>query len=449
VELPEGVRRLWRLLDLRAPTYLVGGCLRDALLGAPPKDFDLATALSPEQVTEAAAGLHVIPTGIRFGTVTVMAPEPVEVTTLRADGRYSDRRHPDAVRYTDRVEEDLARRDFTVNAMAMGYGGALVDPFDGQGDLRRRIIRAVGDPADRFLEDPLRIWRAVRFLSQLEDRTLRPWRLEPATAAAIERYRAETVEVSEERVRDELLKLLVCESLTGLAAAVRTRLLFIAVPELAALSGFAQRHPQHDSDVLVHTLRVVGEVAGTPVLRLAALLHDIAKPQCVLYMDGVTHFYGHEKLGARMADGILRRLRLPGETVERVVALVAHHMFPWSEAGPKGYRRLMAEVGADGLRDLVALHVADVRGSRAATCGWTLPRDVTARVEAVLAEADTPERTRLAVNGRDIMAEFGLAPGPEVGRLLALAQDWVWEDLARNERAAILEHLRGAVGVER
>jgi tRNA nucleotidyltransferase (CCA-adding enzyme) len=440
VDLPEGVRRLWGLLDQRAPTYLVGGCLRDCLLGVAAKDYDLATALLPEQVMEAAAGLHVVPTGIRYGTVTVHTPAPVEVTTLRADGRYSDRRHPDAVAFTDRVEDDLARRDFTVNAMAMGYGGELTDPFGGRRDLRARVIRAVGDPAERFLEDPLRIWRAVRFLSQLEDRTGRPWRLEEATASAIVRHRAETCEVSEERVRDELLKLLTCGALAGLAAAVQSRLLFIAIPELAALHGFAQRHPQHDSDVLVHTLRVVSEVEATPVLRLAALLHDVAKPECVLWMDGVTHFYGHDRLGAKMAEGILRRLRLPGEVVDRVVALVGHHMFPWSEAGAKGYRRLLTEMGGDGLRELVALHVADVRGSRAATARWELPAEVAARVEEVLAEP--PEVMRLAVNGHDVMVAFGLKPGPEVGRLLADAQEWVWEDPSRNEREAILEHLR-------
>ncbi len=443
MDLPEGLRRLWGLLNQRAPTYLVGGCLRDSLLGQTPQDYDLATALPPEQVTEAAAGLHVVPTGIRYGTVTVHTPLPVEVTTLRSDGRYSDRRHPDAVAFTDRVEADLARRDFTVNAMALGYDGNLTDPFGGRRDLRARVIRAVGDPAERFLEDPLRIWRAVRFLSQLEDRTGRAWHLEGATSAAITRHRAETCEVSEERVRDELLRLLMCRSRAGLAAAVESRLLFIAIPELAALHGFAQRHPQHDSDVLVHTLRVVGEVEATPVLRLAALLHDVAKPECVLWLDGVTHFYGHDRLGAKMAEGILRRLRLPGEVVDRVVGLVSNHMFPWTEAGPKGYRRLRAEVGVDGLRELVALHVADVRGSRAAVARWELPAAVAARVEEVLAEP--PEVIRLAVNGRDIMAAFGLQPGPEVGRLLAAAQEWVWEDPARNEHQTIVEHLRPLV----
>ena len=440
MDLPEPVRALWRTLNRQAPTYLVGGCLRDSLLGAKPKDYDLATALLPEQVVQ-STGLPVIPTGIRYGTVTVLTPLPVEVTTLRADGRYSDRRHPDAVQFTNRVEEDLSRRDFTVNAMAMGVDGSLVDPFSGQADLQGRVLRAVGDPSERFLEDPLRMWRAVRFQSQLADRTAQAWDLEPATLAAIGRHRAETCEVSEERVRDELLKLLVCESAAGLQTAVETRLLFIAIPELAALHGFAQRHPQHDSDVLVHTLRVLAGVPATHELRLAALLHDVAKPQCVLWMDGVTHFYGHDKLGAQMAGWILRRLRVPGELTDRVVALVGHHMFPWSEAGPKGYRRLLAEVGADGLRDLVALHVADVRGSRAATAAWDLPPGVASRVEEVLAEP--PETSRLAINGHDIMAAFGLPPGPEVGRLLAVAQDWAWEDPERNQREALLDHLRG------
>jgi tRNA nucleotidyltransferase (CCA-adding enzyme) len=445
------VRSLWSRLNREAPAYLVGGCLRDSLLGARPKDFDLATALRPQQVTRLAeaAGMRTVPTGLRFGTVTVLTPLPVQVTTLRADGRYSDRRHPDEVRFSERIEDDLARRDFTINAMALPYDGPLVDPCGGRADLAARLIRTVGQPAARFREDPLRMWRAVRFLSQLDD--LSPagpqWRLQPDTCAAIARHRAETCALSRERVRDELLRMLACRSLQGLRAAVESRLLYIAIPELAALEGFAQSHPQHDTDVLAHTLRVVAEVEPRPALRLAALLHDVAKPQCVLRSGGVTHFYGHDKLGAAMADEILRRLRLPGELAERVVQLVGHHMFPWYRAGARGYRRLLAAVGRDGLRDLAALHVADVRGSRRALAGWTLPADVAERIEQVLAEQEGGG-ARLAVDGHDVMAAFGLAPGPEVGRLLRAAQEWVWEDPSRNAREAILDHLAARRGHE-
>lgn len=446
VDVPAAVRSLWVRLDEQAPTYLVGGCLRDALLGGAPKDFDLATALTPEQVgaIAAAAGLRVIPTGVRFGTVTVLTPAPVEVTTFRAEAGYSDSRHPDTVHFTPRVDDDLARRDFTVNAMAMAPSGELVDPFGGRADLATHTLRAVGDPAARFREDPLRMWRAVRFLSQLgaQDAPGDRWQIAPETLAAIARHRVESCTLSGERVRDELLRLLGSTCLDGLQVAVATKLIYVAIPELAALEGFEQHHPGHDTDVLVHTLAVVAGLPPDPLLRLAGLLHDIAKPQCVLWVDGLTHFYGHDALGAIMAEGVLRRLRLPNEMVARVANLVGHHMFPWEQAGPKGYRRLAAQVGSEGLRQLLDLHVADVRGSRRAVARWELPEAVAARVDEVLAEASNPA-SRLAIDGHDIMEAFTLQPGPEVGHLLAAAREWVWEDTARNEKEAILEYLNG------
>jgi tRNA nucleotidyltransferase (CCA-adding enzyme) len=367
------------------------------------------------------------------------------VTTLRADGRYSDRRHPDAVRFTADVAEDLARRDFTVNAMALTVAGRLIDPHGGRADLAARRLRAVGDPAARFLEDPLRMWRAVRFLSQLTDRSPPgpPWQLEAATRAAIVRHRVETCEISRERVRDELLRLLACRAPHGLAEAAATGLLFIAIPELAALAGCRQQHPDHDGDVLAHTLAVVAATPPDPELRLAALLHDVAKPQCVLWLDGVTHFYGHDRLGAQMAEEVLRRLRLAGEQVARVTGLVRRHMFPWETAGLKGYRRLLAEVGRDGLRRLLCLHVADVRGSRRTAARWRLPAEVARRVAQVLAEQRRAGGDRLAVDGHDVMAAFAIGPGPEVGRLRRAARAWVCEDPERNRREAILAYLAG------
>ena len=311
---PAHVHRL--LAALRAAgheAYPVGGCVRDSLLGKEPADWDLCTGALPGEVERVLAGYRIIETGVRHGTVTALTEGgPVEITTFRTDGDYRDNRHPEQVRFVAKVEEDLARRDFTVNAMALGPDGAVIDPFGGRADLAAGIIRCVGEPTRRFREDGLRILRALRFAARLD------FAVEPATAQSVLENRALLENIAAERVFSELRGLLTGPGagrvLLGFAPVV-----FQVIPELAPAAGFDQKNPHHIHDVWTHTALAVDAAPPEPVLRLTMLLHDVAKPETFFADErGVGHFYGHAERGAEMAgaaaSGLLAGgLRRPGQ----------------------------------------------------------------------------------------------------------------------------------------
>ena len=284
---------------------LVGGCVRDALLGREPHDYDAAVSAPPEEILAACRSkFKCIPTGLAHGTVTVVhSGLPVEVTAFRKEGTYSDHRHPDRVEYTSRLEEDLARRDFTVNAMAWDRSG-LIDPFGGQADLAAGVIRCVGEPDRRFQEDALRVLRGLRLAAQLD------FRLEGETAAAIRRNTPLLSYVAWERIQAEFLRLLCCPGAERILLDFPETVCQI-VPELTPAVGFDQKNPHHCYDVYTHSVKALGQVRPEPALRLAALLHDIGKPACFsLDGQGVGHFYGHEGESARLAEQAAARLRL-------------------------------------------------------------------------------------------------------------------------------------------
>jgi len=437
---PGPVRALWEELDGRAPTYLVGGCVRDALLGLPPHDWDLTTALRPEQVIRAvgARGWRALETGIAFGTVTVLTPLPVEVTTFRSEGAYHDHRRPESVEFGTSVEEDLRRRDFTINALALNRAGGLCDPCGGRADLEAGILRAVGDPLERFREDALRMWRAVRFIAEGKARTI-----EDGTRQALLRLKAQTALLSRERVRDELSRVLLARP-EGLLEARATGLLALAIPEWAALEGFDQRNHHHDRTVADHTAAAVAYAPQRLELRLAALLHDIAKPQCMVW-DGAgdAHYYEHAVVGGQMSADILVRLRYPKETVRAVAELVHYHMFDFAQASPRSLRRLGRKIGWPRLRALCALHEADFRAVHRERAAYRLPVEVGALIDSLQQEDET---SPLAVDGRDVMAALGIGPGPRVGRALRACRAVVDRQPERNDRATLLEVARRAAG---
>ena len=283
---------------------LVGGCVRDALLGREPHDYDAAVSAPPEEILAACRSkFKCIPTGLAHGTVTVVhGGLPVEVTAFRKEGTYSDHRHPDRVAYTSRLEEDLARRDFTVNAMAWSRSG-LADPFGGQADLAAGVIRCVGEPDRRFQEDALRVLRGLRLAAQLD------FRLEGETAAAIRRNTPLLSYVAWERIQAEFLRLLCCPGAERILLDFPETVCQI-VPELTPAVGFDQKNPHHCYDVYTHSVKALGRVRPEPALRLAALLHDVGKPACFSLDDqGVGHFYGHEGESARLAEQAVARLR--------------------------------------------------------------------------------------------------------------------------------------------
>jgi len=418
--------------------YVVGGCLRDVVLGRDPHDWDLTTDARPERLQELFRGALY---ENRFGTVTVRAAddEPVEITTFRSDQAYEDFRRPVAVEFGERVEDDLARRDFTVNAMAWGgppgSSPAFVDPFDGRADAERRILRAVGDPTERFREDALRMLRAVRLAATLD------FSIDEDTLAAISGQAGLAAHLSGERIAAEVDKLLGAERPSvGLRLMADTGLLGVVAPELAAQVGITQNKVAGE-DLWDHTVRSVDAAAtagfgGT--VRLAALLHDIGKPATAA--DG--HFYGHETVGAEVAAELLRRWHLPTERVDRVQRLVRQHMFAydpsWSDSA---VRRFIAKVGRASLDDLFALREADNIGSGQAADAHGLG-ELRRRVADELASNVVLERGGLAVDGNDLIAELRLAPGPTLGRLLDRLLERVVAEPRLNERAILLDLAR-------
>ena len=411
--------------------YVVGGCLRDAILGREPADWDLTTDASPERM------LELFPRSLyenRFGTVVVRhGHEDYEITAFRRDVSYSDHRHPDAVEFGDSIEEDLARRDFTVNAMAWGGrpGEApfFVDPHGGREDLSLRLLRAVGDPDRRFEEDALRMLRAVRLAAALG------FAIESETLAAIGRNAALADRLSGERVFAELQKLLAApRPSVGLSVMNDTGLLAVIAPDLARQRGMGQNKIPGE-DLWDHTLRTVDAASPRRVVRLAALLHDIGKPDTLA--DG--HFRGHETVGADMARRYLERLHAPRVLQERVAHLVANHMFlyepAWTDAA---IRRFIRKVGTGSMQDLLALRSADNVGSglEADVDGLS---ELARRIRAELDSGAILGRTDLAVDGNDLIVELGLEPGRALGRLLDELTERVVAEPALNDRAILLE----------
>jgi tRNA nucleotidyltransferase/poly(A) polymerase len=439
IDLPPPVAAvLGALRDGGGEAALVGGCVRDLVRGETPADWDVATSLPPERVAS------LFPDASwenPFGTVTVRDPaggRGIEVTTYRVEAGYRDRRRPDEVRWGGSLADDLARRDFTINAMAWvpdgpaAGGGVLVDPYGGATDLAAGVLRAVGDPAARFGEDALRLLRAVRLATRFE------LRIDPSTEAAMREHAPHAATLSGERVRDETLRILAGAAPPSAAFRLMERLGLLGVlfPELAALRGVEQSKPL-PGDALDHSLRTADALpANDPVLRLAGLLHDVAKATTLA--DG--HFLHHDREGVVMAEAILARLRSPRAEVTRVARLVRHHMFAytpdWTDAA---VRRFVRRVGRDLLPDLFALRAADdvASGVVDPQTGW---RELERRVASV---ADDPmEPAQLAVSGDDLVAELGIAPGPLVGRLLAGLLEAVVEDPGLNSRDRLIDLAR-------
>jgi tRNA nucleotidyltransferase/poly(A) polymerase len=412
----------------------VGGSLRDLLLGRPVEDWDIATSARPEQ-TQALFPGSVYEN--RFGTVAVKREGAIDqITTFRREHDYADHRRPGRVEFGTDLEEDLARRDFTINAIAWGVRDAtpeVHDPFGGVADLRRGLVRAVGRPDERFAEDALRMLRAVRFAATLG------FAIDPATLDAIRSSAALAAALSGERVGAELRRILASpRPSVALGHAERTGLLDVLFPELAMQRGVAQNKVP-GKDLWDHTLASVDAAdAARPVVRLAALLHDVGKPATLT--DG--HFPDHDREGARLADGILRRLAFPRDEAERVVHLVAQHMFTYAPTwGDAAVRRFIRRVGVDAVDDVLALREADNVGSGLPRDAGRLP-ELRRRIAAELDAGHALELADLAVDGDDLRAGLGLAQGPEIGRLLGRLLEHVVADPTLNERRRLLAMAR-------
>ena len=421
---------LLRLEAAGYEAYLVGGCVRDLLRGAAPHDYDITTSARPEAVLALFDGFA-IPTGLQHGTVTVRCGgESFEVTTFRADGTYSDHRRPDSVIFSRSLEEDLQRRDFTVNAMAMDLRGKVYDFHGGAEDLQKGVIRCVGEPAVRFDEDALRIMRALRFAAVLG------YSIEAETAAAMERCAPLLHHIAAERLREELTKLLLGDG----AAEILLRypqILGVFLPEILPTVGFDQQNYHHLYDVWAHTVHAVGAAPKDALLRWIMLLHDLGKPACfTVDAAGVGHFYGHDELGARMASQIMARLRFDKKTAAQVELLIGRHMRQ-IEPTEKAVGRVLRQLGEESLRQLLAVKRADAAACHPAFAWQTGQLDeVEAVLEKLLKQEVCFTMRNLAVDGHDLMA-LGLR-GKEIGRTLDELLMRVAEGELPNEKAALL-----------
>lgn len=433
---PQAAFALAALEEAGFEAWCVGGFVRDALLGRACADVDVATDAPWQEVQRVfeAAGCRTHETGTAHGTLTVVVEQDaLEITTYRDDGAYADARHPEAVSFVRTIEEDLARRDFTMNALAYHPKRGILDPYGGVADLEARTIRAVGDPARRFSEDALRILRACRFASQLG------FSIEPATYAGMMANKGQLLRISAERVTHELECLLlgahVHDALMG-----TVDVLAAVLPELVACKGFEQRTPYHVYDVLEHTAFVVQNTPPSPLVRWAALFHDMGKPAAFFQdADGTGHFYGHAKISVELARAAMGRLALSPAFVGRVLTLVKHHD-DVIEPTPKAVKRALARLGGDvGLfRALCDLKRGDALAQAPRCAGRVELADELEEVLGGILEANEAFTLRkLAVDGRDVMAT-GVRQGPAVGAVLAAALDAVIDERVPNERAALL-----------
>jgi len=416
--------------------WVVGGCVRDTLRGERVNDWDVATTARPEKVQKVFG--KVIPTGIDHGTVTVLwKGQPFEVTTLRGEGAYSDGRRPDHVVFVEDIDRDLARRDFTVNALAYDpVDGQLVDPFGGLADMRDKVLRAVGEPSERFQEDGLRILRGARFVATLD------FELDPGTEAAFRGALDTFRKVSPERVREEWMK--------AMSAAVpsrafevmrRTGILEVTYPELLEQVG-CEQNQWHAYDVWNHTMRVLDESAADPVERIAALLHDVAKPRTRAKSDktGDWTFYHHEKVGADMAERWLRSYRFSNQERELVVELIRHHLICYSnEWTDAAVRRFIKRVGPERVDPLLRLGNADALGKgRNVEEELAALKELRGRIDKSIEEGNALATQDLAIGGKDVIEHLEGGAGPIVGEILRTLLDRVIEDPSLNTRDKLM-----------
>lgn len=431
MQLPEYISAAIAALEQAGfAAYCVGGCVRDSLLGRSPQDYDLCTNALPVQIRQVFSDFQLVLAGEKHGTVTVVTSDGlIEITTFRTEGDYTDTRHPDWVRFVPTVEEDLSRRDFTVNAMAYSPTRGFADPFGGRQDLEDGVLRCVGDPEKRFTEDALRILRGIRFSVRYN------LAIESATKEAMLRLTPLLDKLARERVLDELCKLLPRVQARDLLdfAPVFCRIF----PELEACLGFDQHSCHHAWDVYTHTAYVVEATPPEPGLRLAALLHDIGKPGTFrLDEAGAGHFPDHAAQSAQMADAALRRLRASNALRTQTVDLIARHMTPL-EPDPRLLRRRLSQYGAEGTMQLLALQEADF-ASKGTGQQTTVFQKTDALLRQLLEESNCLRIRDLAIHGKELLA-LGFPEGPALGKCLDHLLEQVLAEHLPNEKDALQE----------
>lgn len=415
--------------------YIVGGSVRNMIIGIPPKDFDICTNALPEEIIRIfETEYKVIPTGLKHGTVTVVDnSEHIEITTYRVDKEYIDGRRPDGVEFVSDLKLDLGRRDFTINAMAFNTIEGLKDYYNGLEDIEKGLIRTVGKAEERFCEDYLRMMRCIRFSCQLG------FDIEEDTYRAIGNNHEGIIKISMERIRDELDKILTSDNPTyGLRLMLDTGILKLIIPELTNCVGFEQHNPHHTKDVFGHILDVVERTENNLVLRLAALLHDVGKPETFEMDDeGIGHFYGHHIASQRIAIDVLTRLRYSNNIIDQVSSLVKEHMIDHSDYTDKALKRLIKRIGNDNIDNLFNLLRADKKNTHDREAIDT----IALRCDEIIEREEPISIKDLEVNGKDIIA-LGVKPGTVIGKILNELLDIVLDKPEMNNKDKLIDECR-------
>ena len=437
IELPEKVKHIITTIENSGyEAYAVGGCVRDSILGRVPDDWDITTSAKPEQVKELFR--RTLDTGIKHGTVTVMLDkEGFEVTTYRIDGEYEDSRHPKNVIFTSNLVEDLKRRDFTINAMAYSDRAGLMDVFGGIEDIKKGVIRCVGNPEERFGEDALRIMRAVRFSAQLG------YSIEQKTTEAIRKLAPNLANISAERIQTELIKLLVSAHPDYLRICCETGIMEIILPEFQRCMETGQNNPHHCYSVGEHSLQALRHVERDKVLRLTMLFHDIGKPQTKTTDEqGIDHFHGHAAVSERITKNVLRRLKFDNDTLYKVSKLVFYHDYD-VEASARGVRRAVNKIGEDIFPYLFAVKRADALAQSDYKRQEKLDKleEIQRIYEQVVDAGECVSLKTLAVTGSDLM-DIGMKPGKELGEMLHKLLAIVLENPEKNTKEELLKLAR-------
>lgn len=449
MEIPKEIKSvIAKLKKAGHEAYTVGGCVRDFLRGVEPEDWDITTSAKPEEIQK------VFPKNFyenKFLTVTAQVKtknlklKEIEITTFRSEAKYSDKRHPDEIRYAKTLEEDLARRDFTVNAIALELPSRVIDPFGGQKDLKDKIIRAVGNPEERFAEDALRMMRAVRFSATLNNAESVNWRIEEKTAQAIKKNSSLLRVVSQERIRDELVKIIMSDRAgQGIESLRELGLLKYIIPELEESYRVGQ-NKHHIYDCWEHNIKALEFAVKknfSKEVRVASLFHDIGKPRAKRGEGPDSTFYSHEIIGAKMTSQILERLKFPKKEAEKITTLVRYHLFYYNvgEVGESSVRRLVRKAGPENMEELLQVRQADRIGSGVPKAEPYKLRHLKYAIEKV--SQDPISAKMLKVNGEDVMKELSIVPGPKVGQILNVLLEYVLDDPKKNKREFLIKEIK-------
>lgn len=438
IKIPQQVNRAIEILRQNGYTaYVVGGAVRDALMGKDAHDWDIATNAKPDETSNAFRDFRVIETGIKHGTVTVILDgESLEITTYRIESGYSDNRHPDRVEFTDMIEDDLSRRDFTVNAIAYSPSAGIADPFGGCHDIEAEIIRCVGEPDKRFGEDALRILRALRFSATLG------FKIDQSTSDSIRKNYKSLRNISVERIFVELSKLICGKDAKRILLEYREVFFFI-MPELRPMNNCVQNHERHILDVWEHTVEAVSNIESSVHLRLAMLFHDSGKPWVKSTdANGVDHFYGHSKKSRAIAYEALTKLKVSNKLRDKVCTLVEYHDFLPDRISKKTYKKYIGLLGEKTVEELFEVRKADISAQNPKFLSEELKANETGLkiFNEIKAENSCLKIKDLAINGNDL-EKAGIPPSPEMGRILGKLLDEVLEEITENSKNALLERV--------